>query len=338
MYTLENTQPISASGYNTSNMLFSKPSKIDVKGASGAPAFSYQRIMLGTRNADKTCGKLMFFLPKNLFCWGISANLNPETQKPNGYSIGCPLWNPEGETEEQKAWLDIFNSIVDRCKAHLLDNKNDIGKYDLETSDLKKLNPLYWKRDKGVIVPGKGPTIYLKLIENKKTEKILTCFTDEQGNAIDPLTLVNKQCTIIDGVIDIESIFVGNKISIQMKLYEVSIKKKDNEKKRFISSGKTFNPVVEGISSSSSSSSSYDSSFPSSSSSSSSPKHSSSSYEKKDDIQDSEDEKEDEKEDDKDEDKDEDMSDAKKVVVEEQVKQEPVKTSVAPKRGGKGKK
>jgi hypothetical protein len=326
MYTLENTQPISASGYNTSNMLFSKPTKIEVKGASGAPAFSYQRIMIGSRNEDKSCGKLLFYLPKNLFCWGIAANLNPDTQKPNGYSVGCPLWNSEGETDEQKAWIDIFNAIIERCKSHLLDTKNDIGKYDLEASDLKKLNPLYWKREKGIIVQGKGPTIYLKLLENKKNSKIVTTFTDENGNVLDPLTLINKQCTIIEGVIDVESIFVGNKISIQMKLYEVSVKLKSNEKKSFIGGGVAHNPIVQGLgsfsssssSSSSSSTFSFDNMCPAEE-----PSHDDTvSEQKRDDIQDSDKE-------------DEDMED-KEVPVEH--KEEVVKTIVVPKRGVKGKK
>jgi hypothetical protein len=90
---------------------------------------------------------------------------------------------------------------------------------------LNKFNPLYWKKEKGKIVEGTGPTLYPKLIQSKKLDKITSLFRDEEGNIIDPLTLEKKFCHIT-AVIKIESIFIGSssKISMQVKLYEGQVK------------------------------------------------------------------------------------------------------------------
>ena len=49
--------------------------------------------------------------------------------------------------------------------------------YDLESADLKKLNPLYYKKEKGKVIDGSTPTLYPKLNwvkggKDKKREKI----------------------------------------------------------------------------------------------------------------------------------------------------------------------
>ena len=97
----------------------------------------------------------------------------------------------------------------------------------LEKTDLKKLNPIYFKRDKGKIVEGASPTLYAKLIVKKdKTDgnKIISVFFDEDlGEQINALDLLGKGC-YVRAAIKFESIFIGNKISLQVKLYEAEVK------------------------------------------------------------------------------------------------------------------
>jgi hypothetical protein len=112
--------------------------------------------------------------------------------------------------------------------------KEDIGKYDLERSELKKFNSLYYKRDKGKIVPGSSPTLYAKLIISKKKNEIKTMFFDYENNPINPLDLIGRSGNV-NAAIKIESIFIGNKISLQVKLYECEFRVAETGMKRLLS-------------------------------------------------------------------------------------------------------
>ena len=163
----------------------------------------------------------------------------------NGYTMPLCLWNKDGATEEEKTFTDVFNEVVEFIKDYVIENKNDIEKYDLEKGDLKKFNPLYWKREKGKIVEGRGPTLYSKLLVSKKEKRIMTTFydADTQEEIEDPMDLLKKYCWV-DAAIKIESIFIGTKISLQVKLYEASVKLLSTGPKRLL---RTERPVNKGV-------------------------------------------------------------------------------------------
>ena len=238
----EHTQITTASSYNTKNMIFSEP--VETK----TPTFSFRRIMIQTKNTDKTTGDLVIATPK-LFSFGVQENKSTDpTKPPNGYSMALSLWNRDGCTDEEKKFTDTYLDIINACREHVLNNKDSIQKYDLEKSDLKKLDSLWWKRDKGQIVEGTGPTLYAKLISSKKDNKILTLFYNEKGDPVDPLSLFGKYCNVY-GAIQIQSIFIGLKISVQVKLYECEVKLIDTGMRRLLRP--ESQPTVSAASSSS---------------------------------------------------------------------------------------
>lgn len=219
-------------------MVFSKP---EVNSVPGTP-ISYKRINIGTVNPDGSQGELILSTSR-LFSFGVSENTSVESGAVNGYTLPLCLWSKDAPTDEEKAWTTTFDNIIEHCKKHILDVKDDIGKYDLDERDLKKLNPLYWKREKGKIVEGQGPTLYAKLIESKKNNKILTSFFNvDTGEEIDPMSLKGKYC-YVEAAVKIESIYVGNKVSIQIKLYEANIKTLESGPKRLLSRP-VYNPSV----------------------------------------------------------------------------------------------
>ena len=226
----DNTQLSTADGYNTKRMIFSVPQQGSIP--NSVPAINYRRISIQTKNDDGTIGDLIFPTHK-LFSFGVSENTNPETGKVNGYVMPLCLWNRDGATKEEKAWSDTFDKIVEACKEHLVANREEIEQYDLAMSDLKKFNPLYWKKDKGKVVDGTGPTLYAKLIVSKKQNKIVSMFYDENGDEVDPLSLLGKYC-YSKAAVKIESIFIGNKISLQVKLYECEVRLMDTGMKRMM--------------------------------------------------------------------------------------------------------
>jgi hypothetical protein len=226
----DNTQLTSASGYDIKNMIFSDAQSGSIP--NSVPAINYKRITISTRNEDGTVGELIIPTSK-LFSFGVSENTNQETGKVNGYVIPICLWNRDGPSEEEKEFSDSFDRIVEACKSHIISNREEIDQYELEMNDLKKFNPLHWKRDKGKIVEGSGPTMYTKLIVSKKQNKIVSMFYNEDGDEVDPLSIIGKYC-YAKAAIKIESIFIGNKISLQVKLYETEVKLVETGMKRMM--------------------------------------------------------------------------------------------------------
>lgn len=209
----------SADGYDVNRMVFSKPVIGNVKDTS----INFRRINISTKYDDGTIGPLVFQTGR-VFSFGPSENIDPTTKKINGYSFPLCLFNKDGPSKEEKQWVQTFNNVVDRCKKNLLDKKVELKLHDLEPSDLKKFNPLYYKKVDGTIVDGAGPTLYAKLIVSKKggEDRIVSEFFDTNGNPLNALDILKKYCHTTAAVM-IESIFLGNKISLQVKLYEAEV-------------------------------------------------------------------------------------------------------------------
>jgi len=236
-----NTQIIdpSSGSYDTSKMVFSEPVGGSIPGAG--PSISFQRINVSTTNADGTVGDLVLQTSR-LFSFGVSENVSPDTGKVNGWTMPLCLWGRDGASPAEKAWTDVFDAVVEKCIDHVIDHKEELDKYDLERSDLKKFNPLYWKKEKKivngkpqlVVAEGTGPTLYSKLIYSKKKENFVTRFYDQNDEPIDPLDLLGKY-SYVTAAVKIESIFIGNKISLQVKLYEADVEPMQGGMKRLLS-------------------------------------------------------------------------------------------------------
>lgn len=236
--SFDNTQLTSAFGYDVKNIRFRKP----VDGSILNDTVKFKRIAIGTRNPDGTLGELV--IPTlSVYSFGLSENVNPQTQKADGHSLSLCLYSKDNPSDEQKKWVETFNSIVEYIKQYLLDHKDDIEKYELEPADLKKFNPLYYKKDKGKIVDGTGPTLYAKVMQNKKTDSITTPFCDENGRDIDPLSILGKRC-YATAAIKFEGVFIGSRISLQIKVYEAKIKLIDSAPRRFLQTMSVNSDVV----------------------------------------------------------------------------------------------
>lgn len=234
MSSTQNTELSSVSGYNAKErIIFSEPVCGEIPDSK--PKIEFKRINISTRNENGTVGELI--LPtERLYSFGVSENKSMETGKISGYTFPLCLWNRDGPTKEQKEWTDTFDNIVDACVDHLVENREEIDMFDLTRNDLTKtkggLNPLYWKREKardektGKMVmrpvPGTGPTLYSKLIHSKKHNKFVTQFFDLNNEIVNAEDLMGKHC-YVRGAVKIESIFIGSRISLQVKLYEAVV-------------------------------------------------------------------------------------------------------------------
>jgi hypothetical protein len=209
-----NTRLTSLDEFNPNNVVFGVPMPETNK--SGVKSYV---IRLGIKNPDGTVGDLVLDHEK-VFSYGVSENLDKETGTLTGYVLPLCLWNRSGPTEYEVDWIKMVeDQLVHAVKAHLVENREQVGEYTLEYSDMKKMNPFWYKREQGKIVEGKGPVLYGKLIYSRKSEKILTKFYDTAGKEVDPMSLLKKYCHVTPAI-KFESIYIGAKISIRVKLYE----------------------------------------------------------------------------------------------------------------------
>ena len=238
-----NTQVTPIKGYNTNKIMFSEPILGSIPDSK--PKIEFKRINISTKNDDGSIGELIIPTSR-LFSFGVFENTSQETGKVNGYTFPLCLWNKDGHSDEEKEFTDLFDKIVSKCIDHLVENKEEIDMFDLTHSELNKtkggLNPLYWKKEKYTNekgktemrnVPNSGPTLYTKLIFSKKNDKFLTHFFDNNDEPINALDLMGKFC-YAKAAIKIESIFIGSKISLQVKLYEAVVEPITNGMKRLI--------------------------------------------------------------------------------------------------------
>jgi hypothetical protein len=246
--SFQNTQLISLnkSDYDTSRVRFSKPIVTNLQN-QGGPTISFKRIPIGTLNEDGTKGELVI-ATENIFSFGVQENTDPTTKKVNGYVMPLCLYNRDGASKAEENWVRVFNNIVDKCKDYLIENRAEIERYDLDLSELKKFNPLWYKKDKGKIVEGTGPQLYCKLIVSKKQKnKILTLFSLVSGDSItddvNPLDLLGKFC-YVNAAVKIESIFIGRTISLQIKLYEAHVRLLNNAPRPMLERPKVRREVI----------------------------------------------------------------------------------------------
>lgn len=231
--SLDNTQLTDALTYKVENMRFRKMIESSLPGANGAPSVNYKRVPIGTRNPDGSMGDLVLQTLR-LYSFGLSPNVSQTTGKTEGYTLALCLTNRNDPTPDEKKWVDTFNKIVEHTKDNLMQKKEEYEQYTLERAELKKLNPVWYKTEKGKPVDGAAPILYAKLMMNKKTNSIATIFTNgATGEDLDPLSLVGKSC-YVEAAIKIESIYIGAKISLQVKVQEANVFLIDNTPKRLL--------------------------------------------------------------------------------------------------------
>lgn len=231
---MSDIQLTSAKGYNVNNIIFSKPQAGGLKDTS----VKFRRIYLSTKYPDGTEGDLIISTPR-IFSFGVVENVSPEDKnKINGFVFPLVLFNKDGASDDEKIFLDTFNKIINHAKKYLLDHKKELKLPSLDESDLKKFNPIFYKKDKetGDIADDALPTLYLRLALSKKdgVDKILSSFYDKRtGDDINAMDLLKKYCWAT-AAIKFESIFLGSKISFQAKLYEADIELLNSGKKRLL--------------------------------------------------------------------------------------------------------
>ena len=178
---------------NTSEIVFKTPVVQTIYNTK----IQYKRV-----NITKSDLSDLIICTDTLFSFGIQESTLSNTKN-------CPicLTDRDGATPDQLQFIEKFNEIIEHIKSYLLDNRIELCLPDLERSDLKKLNPIYTKDDKS--------SIYVKMLP-------FTKIYDSDNKLMQASELENQ---FFRGAfaIKLESIFIGSKISVQLKLLEISV-------------------------------------------------------------------------------------------------------------------
>jgi len=212
----------SPQNYNVNDMVFSEPQTVNIPDSD----MSFKRINIQTKYKDGTLGDLVFSTSR-LFSFGVSEETSRETGKVSGYKMPLCCWNIDGPSKEELKFTNILEAISEHCKDHVLENKDEIEKYDLQRSDLRKIcSALYWKMEKGKRVDGHGPTLYGKLVHYRKDDKFGTTFFHPiSGIEINPIDMIGKRCDV-RAAVKIDNIYVGRDVRIQIKLMEAAVEER----------------------------------------------------------------------------------------------------------------
>ena len=193
--------------FDYNSIIFYKPETINLSDSTNV----FRKIKICVKNKDGTFGDLVFSAPKNLFSFGIQ-ELKDISGSISGYIMPISLWKKKEPTDDENLFINVLQKIIEM-------SQDQVQKYIDDNVDTKRFSPLSFKKSEET-QEKKSPILYTKLIYNKKEQKISTLFIDENSNLeVNPLTILNKKC-YITGAIKIESIFLGEKVTLQIKLYE----------------------------------------------------------------------------------------------------------------------
>ena len=229
------SQIVSSTDFTANTLRFQKP-------INGGSPNTYRIPIYASKNGQTVPS--LFLATPTVYSFGVSpqANIGEKVDDDFGnvkyYTLPICLHNKGGATAEELAFVELFNKVVDACKTYLCTKElnEQIGKFgddQVQLSDLKKLNPLYYKKEKGQIVPGTGPMLYPKLIVRKDGQSCITTFSDGKQTHTNMRSLIGTRMNV-RCALKIESIFVGSKISLQVKVCEVNYQTVSHGRERLL--------------------------------------------------------------------------------------------------------
>jgi hypothetical protein len=158
----------------------------------------------------------LVFSSEEVFSFGVSRNTLDTSSV--SYQISLCLYDRENPKDEEIKWAAKYEELATICREHL--KKTEFKKLKGLIDTMKGLS---WKSNEVGDVD--GPKLYPKIMFNQKKEEFITVFMDESDDIIeDPKTILDKRGKI-KVALRFESIFVGSKVALQVRVNDVLILK-----------------------------------------------------------------------------------------------------------------
>lgn len=158
----------------------------------------------------------LVFSSEEVFSFGVSRNTLDTSNI--SYQISLCLYDRENPKHEEIKWSAKYEELAVICRDYL--KKSEFKKLKGLIDTMKGLS---WKGNE--IGDADGPKLYPKIMFNQKKEEFITVFMDENDDVIeDPKTILDKRCRI-RVALRFESIFVGSKVALQVRVNDVLVSK-----------------------------------------------------------------------------------------------------------------
>jgi hypothetical protein len=192
------------------------------------------------RHPDGSEGDWLIKTEPDLYTFGISAGSldnKKDEKKDNGsvsYSLPLCMWDMSSPSENQRKWTSKMEDLIVHVDKYM--RSHDENYYDSSVKVPVK-SPLYWKRENGRKVEGRGPVLYPKLETSKNggTVTITSAFYTSDGD-VDPLTLIGQRCKATSVLRIKGARITGNVITLQVELYaaKISLSNKSTTSRRLL--------------------------------------------------------------------------------------------------------
>jgi Txe/YoeB family toxin of Txe-Axe toxin-antitoxin module len=158
----------------------------------------------------------LVFPSEEVFSFGVA--LNTLDTNNTSYQISLCLYDRENPKDEEIKWAVKYEELATICRDYL--KKSEFKKFKGQIDAMKGLS---WKSNEVGDVD--GPKLYPKIMYNQKKQEFITIFMDENDEIIeDPKIIIDKRARI-KVALRFESIFVGSKVALQVRVNDVLISK-----------------------------------------------------------------------------------------------------------------
>jgi hypothetical protein len=196
----------------------------------------YFKIPMFYKTGDDTVSDFLVQLDE-MFSFGVSENEDQATGELNGHSMSFVFYSDMKEKKPHEIRMQkLHDDLKLRCYEHMAKVADKLGRGDRWTSAASfnedNFKPFYWT--KAGQKDEKSPALYAKIMESLKDGRVFTSFYDEKDEPIEnPLSNV-KYCNAVP-VVKYETLYYGGgKISPQIKLWEVAVKRLERQRTRLL--------------------------------------------------------------------------------------------------------
>ncbi|ANZ57090.1 p31K protein [Cod iridovirus] len=238
--SLSQTIAMDPTSFDKTKLCFGKPTKFSkVAGAH----------IINIRYEDKvTKAKVpLSFHTPILFSFGAQTSSFQDGDDKWSMSLMCYDTN-KGPSPQETAFIKALEAIECRVKKHLKDKdvKKATGKW-YQDPLIDMLSMFYRKMEDGVVVPDRAPALYPKLLKSKNTPgQVATGFYKFVRGKEVKIPVVKEKCRVLCDLA-IDSIFLGAKPSIQIKLVDVFLVELVGERKKTLKLSKLPSAVQAEI-------------------------------------------------------------------------------------------
>lgn len=161
----------------------------------------------------------LVFPSEEVFSFGVARNMLDTNNI--SYQISLCLYDRETPKYDEIKWAAKYEELATVCREYL--KKSEKSEFKRLKGQIDTMKGLSWKGNE--IGDSDGPKLYPKIMFNQKKEEFITVFMDESDEIIEDPSLILDKRGRVKAALRFESIFIGSKIALQVRVNDILITK-----------------------------------------------------------------------------------------------------------------